>query len=550
MFCITKNMESEEILFEVNLNGKFYKDEIYFSDEKKVIILEGVIFNLPELLKQKKVTTLLELIIALYNESETEFYINFRGNFRGCYYDKEKNKIIIFTDHCGNKPVFYYKDEEKAIFATSVKEVVDNIKAQKNIRLNMSGIYCLLTQASMYDNLTIIEGIFRLVAGHYILLDRENNSIVQYYNWGEIKKININENEAIEKIDLLFLNSVRMQAEKNKEYGFVNYAPLSAGMDSRMVSYALSRLGVKNVINFTYSQSKQADCMVPMEMASELGNVWLYKQLDNGSELVDFDESIKIADSLIYYLWPAQLNGFLKLINTSNLGVVFTGVLGDEIITSCYGSLNADKKYQIDEWSQSTLLISRLNEMIDGREKYENSEIGAIYNRGFNGVCLGYSTAFQKYTECYSPFMDVDLFSFCLSLPTDMKMGYNIYYKWANKFYPNAAKHLHNGKNVKPANLYINWHGMPIPVNGLPRRIIKKIREHLKLDIGMNPLDIWYYSNDSIRSAFNEYFENNINILDDYMELKKDVEKLIQSASVRDKTLAISLIGSLKYLCE
>ena len=131
-----------------------------------------------------------------------------------------------------------------------------------------------------------------------------------------------------------------------------------------------------------------------------------------------------------------------------------------------------------------------------------------------------------------------------------LKMGYNIYYKWANKFYPNAAKHLHNGKNVKPANLYINWHGMPIPVNGLPRRIIKKIREHLKLDIGMNPLDIWYYSNDSIRSAFNEYFENNINILDDYMELKKDVEKLIQSASVRDKTLAISLIGSLKYLCE
>lgn len=546
MFYITKNLKNDEIIFDVTLNGKFYNDEVYYDDNDKTIIMEGVIFNLTYLLEENKVNNIRELIELLYKQKGDIFYDIFRGNFRGCYYDKKREKLIVFTDHCGNKPVFYHKSNEFIIFSTSVKSIVEKIKHSKEIELNVIGAYMLLTAACMYDDQTIFQDVFKLVAGYYFLIEENICHINQYFNWSKIEKIEISEDDAINEIDRLFLDAVHLQANKNKEYGFDNYASLSAGMDSRMVSYALKRLKIDNVINYTYSQSGELDNIIPMKMASELGNIWIYKQLDNGKDLLDIDEAIEVSDSLIYYLWPAQLNGFLKLLNTDNLGVIHTGVLGDQVIASAYGTTEEGKKYQVGDCYQSQKLICRLEGKVN-TSKYENSEIGAIYNRGFNGVCLGYSTSFQKYTEASSPFMNLELFKFCMSLPTKMKLGYNIYYKWAKRFYGESTKYLHNGKKVKAANMYIHRNGTAIPVNGIFRRIIKKIRCKLKLEIGMNPIDIWYESNEDIKNTLNEFYNNNINLLDKYPELKQDAIYLFNSVSVMDKLLVISLLGILKH---
>ncbi|MFR2610356.1 hypothetical protein [Anaerococcus obesiensis] len=135
-----------------------------------------------------------------------------------------------------------------------------------------------------------MEDVKRLEAGSKLVYSN-NIEISSYHDW-VLKKIN--KDEAIKKLDSLFLNAVEMQVNKNEEYGYRNIVPLSAGLDCRIDAYSLRRLGVENVLTYTYSDSKSNDYKYCPKMASDLKYEWLYKNLDNGLDLFNLDSSIKL----------------------------------------------------------------------------------------------------------------------------------------------------------------------------------------------------------------------------------------------------------------
>ena len=542
-FIYVKLDHNNNILEEEHgFTGKFINDEIYYENDDVMIIQKGVILNSRDIINRYKSIT--NYIVENINNENYSFFNDYRGNFCGVIIEKKKSLAIAYTDHFGSEPLYYYKlPEGEMIISSSVIEIcrrTDNA----NIILNKEGAYELLTYAYMLEDHTLFKGIHRIIPGSCIRI--ENSSVnCNFYHVIDNTEHEIDETDALRKIDELFLKAVDLQAKKNKEYGYQNFTPISAGLDSRMTCYALKRLGYSDVITFTYSQIGELDFSIPSQIAASLGYNWIFKSLDNGLDLMDINESIELADCCIYYPWPSQLNGFLKMIEKKNMGVVNTGVIGDVVIGSFYRD-TSKRFYQLGDGAYSTKLLGKLMAM-SSIENNQDYEIGMIYNRGLNGANMGYLTSFIQYGQACSPFMNVDLFDFCMTIPKKMRVGHKLYYKWVLEYYPDAAKFSHNGLRIRKSRRYVKIKGKEYPVNGIIDRAVTVGKNRIGITKGMNPLDDWYNNNSELKQSLDNYFLNSLDHIED-MELQKDTAYLYNNGNALEKTLCISLAGSLKAI--
>lgn len=60
-------------------------------------------------------------------------------------------------------------------------------------------------------------------------------------------------------MNLLFSNTVRLEFEKDVEYGYKHIVTLSGGLDSCITALLAHKLGYVNQLNFTFSQSDYLD---------------------------------------------------------------------------------------------------------------------------------------------------------------------------------------------------------------------------------------------------------------------------------------------------
>ena len=403
----------------------------------------------------------------------------------------------------------------------------------------------MLSYCYMVEDYTLYEGIKRILPGQYLVADTNSLQVKTYYEIHN-NEINISLDDAIEEVDRLFVRAVQLQAAKNDEYGFNHWSALSAGLDSRMTCWTLRRLGYDNVTAFTYSQVGEFDQIYPGKMASAMKYEWLFKSLDNGLDMFGIDESIQLADGIIYYSWVSQLSHFLKLVDCAKLGIVHTGVIGDVVPGTFYRHQFTRKEYTFGDGARSNILLPKLRKYYEPH-KYEY-ERGMMLNRGIIGVHQAYSLPFLTCSEPSSPFMNLEFFNFCMSLPINMRIEHKLYYAWVLKKYPDAAKFPHNGQKIKQISgrkLCFTYHGKQVPFSRIPGKLL----EVLGIRKGMNPSDYWYASNERLRNYLDAYMEANAHFISDD-ELRKDALMLYRQGSALEKSAPITLAGTLKFISE
>ncbi len=545
-------VESENTVIARNVINKFKDEQILCISDGVCLAVDGVILNSIELIRKHHVSSIKELFFRhIRNNTLRSLLAELRGSFCGIVVNGSKS--FVFTDQLATKQLFYANVDNSLVVSSEVNAIVQYFKANGiKYSLDEAGVYSLMSYAYMYLNHTLVKEIKRVRGG--MILQYEANCLCQnpYYHI-PTKEINISRADAVEKIDELFLRAIRLQVEKNKEYGYCNPIPLSAGMDCRMTAFAAQKLAADDMLNFSYSEYGQEDCITPGLMARELGNRWLFKSLDNGLDMFNIQESIDISDGLIYYLWPAQLNDFLKLVDTNKWGIVHTGVIGD-VVLGCWQN-KKNEPYVLGNGAVSLKLIPKLADFLSDTEKNPQSsyELGMFQNRAINGACMGYSTTFRRYCIDMSPFMNIDFFNFCLSLPFAYRKDHSIYYEWVRKKYPLAAKYKHNGITIK-GKRSVKYHGQNIrllAMKDLAVRSIKRFqRDTFKINYGMNPQEAWLNTNSDLREKMTNYFDDNKNCLDNWPEIYKDACQLFANGSAIEKCLAISAVGSVKRLFD
>lgn len=538
---LVETLEYDDIKIQRRTIKKFLDDKIFYQDENYLIVTEGVIFNKFELIKKYQKENFKDTIIEMYKKSGDTFFNEFRGSFSGIFIDKKENRNIIYGDQIGSKLLFYYKCEKGIIVASEIKWILEILKMNNlDYSLDKSGTYSLLTFGFMLSDFTLFSEIKKIFPGNYLELKNDSLTNKVFHRFTRKEMAEYNEKECVEKLDSLFKKATKYQVDKNKEYGYLDLAPLSAGYDTRMMNLQLKEMGAKEIYNLTYSETDNDDEIIPKILARNWGNHFLFKALDNGKSLFYLDETIEKNMGMVYYAGGAQVYDSFHLLNFDKFGIVHTGMLGDGYPTESRGIKVYKDAFGIGMSSEE--LKNKLLKLIDFKLLEEDTEIFLTYIRGFNGMNMGSPLILQEYTESYTPFQDVDWLEYYLTIPQEKRKNRYIQNIWMKEKFPIYASYPINGVKIKEFKFNILGKRRTLKqiIRFLNRKVFKIQRK------GMNPLDYWYKNNIELKDFMENYYEKNLFRLDFDKTIQNDVISLFKKGNIMEKILVLSLLSSLK----
>lgn len=534
-----------------NTLNKFVNDKVFIDNEQYLIICDGVILNLTNLLNKYGVENLYELLMFLYNSFGDSFFKVLKGSFSGILYDKNNDKIISFTNHIGDKSLFYYYQNGLFIVSNDLDRIIDFLKTNKiNVNLDLVGSYYLLTYGFMIEDQTLIDSIKKLSPGKYILILNNIFYIKEYHRFNNYKYPEINrlsEQDLIEEIDNRFRAAVKLQFNKDLEYRYSHIANLSGGLDSRMINWVARELNYKDILNTTYSQSNYKDEIIAKQISSDLGNEFIFKSLDDASFIYDLENVVEMNWGLAFYTGITGGKKLYEILDFSRFGLDHTGQLGDVVIGT-FSTSRTHNQPKKPTGFYSSKLINRLEH--NYINKYETEELFKLYSRGFNGALSSHMIR-QHFSEVASPFLDIDLLEFCLSIDPGRRINHNLYKKWIITKYPKASQYEWEKINGK-----ITENESKIYIKNIFRHYMRKYLNRFLYSLSitktpydsknMNPFDYWYYTNINMKTFMDSYFKSNINLLNINTELRNDATYLYNYGNTVEKTQVLTLLAFVK----
>ncbi len=566
---VINKIEEPGFVLERRVVDKFMNDRLFVDNQDYVIVVEGIVLNNHDLMDCFKATSWEDCVIRMYEVEGESFFNAFRGSFSGALFDKRENKWIIYTGHTGEKQVFYAKTPDGFLFGSEMRFMVNVCKRNGlPISIDKTGAYLSLTHGFCIEDKTLVNEIHKLIAGHYIRLVNGRLEVIRYHRFSNEPNYTITKELAIDNIDRLFRQAVRRQFEKDKEYGYRHLACLSGGLDSRMTVWVGHEMGYTDQTNIDFSQSGYLDFTISQQIAIDLHHDYFFHPLDGG----DFIPRYKFNSDITYGSGFLLGHGYSmeQFINYDSFGIMHTGQIGDSIIGTFFKKNEYNTEVKLGQGAYSQILLDRLSDY-HFLDKYENEEIFCLYTRAFTGANQGLLT-FQENTESYSPFTDVDLLEYCYSIPLNLRFNHKIYFDWILEKYPEAAKYVweKTGEVIHPIDngepKYMTILGYRVPhfsdpafkryVTGFILRRLglrKKEKKGQTLRMmtpkSMNPVDYWFSTNRNLQTFVSHFWEENKKYIP-YLDLEKDMERLMNSDAVYDKLQCCNVLSAISLISK
>jgi len=201
------------------------------------IIFNGEIYNHQEIRQQFSIngnsSSDTETLLLLYQKFGTNMLQYLDGMFVFALYDSQQKQLFIARDRAGKKPLYYYKDAEKIVFASEL----NCLKALLPLQINEQNIYHYFRLGSFYKQLTPYKNVAELNAGSFLLVDCSSLEI-QETKWWNInslyKKSNGDDFEtSLATVDKMLHQGIKRRVESSDlEVGSF----LSGGIDSGLVT--------------------------------------------------------------------------------------------------------------------------------------------------------------------------------------------------------------------------------------------------------------------------------------------------------------------------
>jgi asparagine synthase (glutamine-hydrolysing) len=175
-----------------------------------------------------------EVILAAYDHYGADCLQYFDGMFAFAIWDEREKKLFLARDRFGEKPVFFYRDNEQFLFASEMKSLwVAGVKKEINQRLVFNFITIGYTQNPANPSETFYNGIFKLPARSYLVYHALSQEMTVSVYWDiKIENTNpINEDIAVRQFNDLLSASVSRRLRSDIAVG----TSLSGGLDSSSV---------------------------------------------------------------------------------------------------------------------------------------------------------------------------------------------------------------------------------------------------------------------------------------------------------------------------
>ncbi len=213
------------------------------EDGSVIVVFNGEIYNFMELRDEllKKGHRFFsrsdtEVIVHGYEEWGIDCLSRLRGMFAFALYDKKTGKLLLARDRIGIKPLYYYHEHNRFLFASEIKAILEDPKVER--RVNYQALYDYLGFEFVPAPQTMFASIQKLPAGSYLVLDGDRLTVQSYWDLsfqqGDAPK---DFNEAVEKMREHLDHAVKSHLVSDVPLGVF----LSGGLDSSCIVALMRR---------------------------------------------------------------------------------------------------------------------------------------------------------------------------------------------------------------------------------------------------------------------------------------------------------------------
>jgi asparagine synthase (glutamine-hydrolysing) len=220
------NQPFENDRYTLLFNGEIYN----YQELKKLLTNEGVFF---------KTTSDTEVLFHSLRRWGKEALTKLNGMFAFAWIDRKDRTFLLARDRVGIKPLYYKQENGTLIFGSELDSILR--LSEKPAKINQSCVHHYLWLQYTPSPLTIIEGIFKLPAGHYLegSFAAPGNGTVstsQAY-WDAYEQVLCPPQEEIGDIETLLVNSLKSQLHADVPVGLF----LSSGVDSSLLAALINK---------------------------------------------------------------------------------------------------------------------------------------------------------------------------------------------------------------------------------------------------------------------------------------------------------------------
>ncbi len=135
------------------------------DNQSNIVLFKGEIYNYKELSQEAHSDT---LAVAGMIEDGTDVSNKLSGMYALLTYNKENQSVKVLRDFYGEKPVYYYCDDEIFIVSSTIKSITHILdKAfNKKLKINHSSLYEYFLCGYVREPKTIYDNILMLSSGH------------------------------------------------------------------------------------------------------------------------------------------------------------------------------------------------------------------------------------------------------------------------------------------------------------------------------------------------------------------------------------------------
>lgn len=244
---------------EIVYNGEFYN----FIEIRKELEEYGYKF---------KSNSDTEVLLASFYKWGVNCVHKFIGMFAFVLYDKRGERIYLFRDRVGVKPLYYYYENGLFLFGSELKSFHKHPQFKKEINLDALSLF--FQYGYILQPYSIFKNCWKLEAGCYAVLDLKTKKFFKERYWDVINcynqpKLNISFNEAVDETERILKSAFEYRMVADVPVGMF----LSGGYDSSCVTAILQKDRTEKIKTFTigFYEEKYNEAKYAKRVAEYLG---------------------------------------------------------------------------------------------------------------------------------------------------------------------------------------------------------------------------------------------------------------------------------------
>jgi len=206
------------------------------EDRTVWVVFNGEIYNFTDLhgfLESKghrfQTRSDTEVIVHLYEEMGESCFGELRGMFSIAIWDDRKKKLILARDRVGKKPLYYYHDGSKLLFASEIKAILQIPGISRDIDLEALSDYFSFLYVPAPKS--IFKSIRKVLPGHFLVASADGVRQTKYWDLSFAQTDELSEEKWCENLSEALQEAVRLRLMSEVPLG----AFLSGGVDSSSV---------------------------------------------------------------------------------------------------------------------------------------------------------------------------------------------------------------------------------------------------------------------------------------------------------------------------